>query len=338
MLLGEDAISIIMRMFLCFCVLVVSSTLSFSSHVMGMATVEQHRGPFKWAALDLDGTLLNSGHKLSKNTKESLRQLVADGFHIMIATGRAISTVHEHILDLNLDEIPVVCSNGAEGKLCKPALDAEGSPCVQSQTFFSIPVPRTVVETALSEAKKLGFVVQYYVGDDIFANPSAEVAWQIPLCQKYCDLTGSKTKFVTDGFTEAMQQGLPSKLLILCPVEKQDAMIAHFEQTFGEVEETPHLVRGSQGWFMEILQTNKGNGLERMCSHLSLRVEDVVAFGDGDNDIEFIEKAGWGVVMKNGREVVKAVADEVIELSNNDDGVIRTLEAMKARKELTLNY
>lgn len=332
-----------MRMFLFLCVVAASSVSSFSfyspSTVIGASPqAEQRKGPFKYAALDLDGTLLNSGHKLSKNTKESLSQLVADGFHIMIATGRSISTVHEHILDLNLECIPVVCSNGAQGRICKPAVDAHGSPCVDSQTVFSIPVPQPVVETVMSEAKQLGFVVQYYVEDEIYANPTDDVAWQKALCQKYCLLTGSKTIYVTDDFADAMKQGLPSKILILCPREQQDTVIAHFEQIYANTTDPPHLVRGSQGWFMEILppKVNKGNGLERMCSHLQLNIDDVVAFGDGDNDLEFIEQAGWGVVMKNGRKVVKEVADEVLDLTNNEDGVVKTLKAMKVRNELSL--
>ena len=46
-------------------------------------------------------------------------------------------------------------------------------------------------------------------------------------------------------------------------------------------------------------------------SQLSLPLEEVIALGDGDNDLEFIQLAGWGVAMKNTRDVVKETADEV---------------------------
>lgn len=60
----------------------------------------------------------------------------------------------------------------------------------------------------------------------------------------------------------------------------------------------------------------------------------MLAFGDGDNDLEFLQLAGWGVAMKNAREVVKETADEVCEWSNDEDGVIRTLQQYELEGKL----
>jgi hydroxymethylpyrimidine pyrophosphatase-like HAD family hydrolase len=62
----------------------------------------------------------------------------------------------------------------------------------------------------------------------------------------------------------------------------------------------------------------------------------VVAFGDGDNDLEFIQFAGRGIVMKNGRDVVKQVADEVIDFTNDEEGVRRTLQRMQQNGQLVM--
>jgi Cof subfamily protein (haloacid dehalogenase superfamily) len=306
-------------------------------------------GPYTYAALDLDGTLLNSGHVLSDRTKETIRRLTADqGFRVLIATGRAISTVYHHVLDLNLDNgivLPVISSNGAQGRLCAlnkvvSAVDGTTRDEIQSTMLFSLSVPQSTVQMAIDQAQQLGLVVQYYVGDDIYANPTNDVPWQTELCHKYTVLTGSKTIYVDDDFAVAMQQGLPSKLLVLCPPDRQIEIMAQFDRAFQDtiLEDRPHLVCGYLGWFMEILppNVNKGSGLARMCAHLNISLDDVVAFGDGDNDFEFIQQAGWGIVMKNGRPVVKDVADEVIDWTNDEDGVVRTLEAMEARNELTV--
>jgi hydroxymethylpyrimidine pyrophosphatase-like HAD family hydrolase len=325
---------------------------------------------YRYAALDMDGTLLNDRHVLSETTKDVLRRLLADnqGFGILIATGRAISTVYEHLLDLNLDDgviLPVVSSNGAQGRLCTTTTttiaraDHDGTMTttpstttrtVQSTMLFSLSVPQTTVQRTIDRAKALGLVVQYYVDDDIYANPlqpqhdenANAPSWHMELCQEYTVLTGSKTIYVKDDFAAAMQQGLPSKLLVLCPKGIQDDVMVQLERAFSDdttivpPEDRPHLVRGYLGWFVEILppNVNKGSGLARMCDHLNIALDDVVAFGDGDNDYEFIQRAGWGIVMKNGQPVVKEVADEVIGWTNNEHGVVRTLEAMEARNEL----
>jgi Cof subfamily protein (haloacid dehalogenase superfamily) len=308
-------------------------------------------GPYTYAALDLDGTLLNSGHVLSDRTKETIRRLTADqGFRVLIATGRAISTVYHHVLDLNLDNdivLPVISSNGAQGRLCAlnkvvSAVDGTIRDEIQSTMLFSLSVPHSTVQMAIDQAQQLGLVVQYYVNDDIYANPTNDVSWQMELCHKYTVLTGSKTIYVDDDFAVARQQGLPSKLLVLCPPDRQIEIMAQFGRAFQDTivppEDRPHLVCGYLGWFMEILppNVNKGSGLARMCAHLNISLDDVVAFGDGDNDFEFIQQAGWGIVMKNCRPVVKDVADEVIDWTNDEDGVVRTLEAMEARNELTV--
>lgn len=58
------------------------------------------------------------------------------------------------------------------------------------------------------------------------------------------------------------------------------------------------------------------------------------AFGDGDNDIEFIEKSGLGIAMKNARETVKAVADMVTEHTNSNDGAIQMLQRLESENKL----
>jgi hydroxymethylpyrimidine pyrophosphatase-like HAD family hydrolase len=54
-----------------------------------------------------------------------------------------------------------------------------------------------------------------------------------------------------------------------------------------------------------------------LCLEIGVPLEEVIAFGDGDNDIEFLELAGKGIAMKNARDTLKAVADEITEWTND---------------------
>jgi hydroxymethylpyrimidine pyrophosphatase-like HAD family hydrolase len=114
----------------------------------------------------------------------------------------------------------------------------------------------------------------------------------------------------------------------MCQCGEQEDMIAAFQKALGE-EAT--IIRRHGGWFLEVLHPDvcKGYGLKSMCQHLKIPMQDVVAFGDGDNDYEFIQMAGKGVVMKNGRDVCKEVADEFIDYTNDEDGVLKTLQRME---------
>ncbi|GAB2284833.1 hypothetical protein Dimus_019286 [Dionaea muscipula] len=66
--------------------------------------------------------------------------------------------------------------------------------------------------------------------------------------------------------------------------------------------------------------TSKGDGVKMLLQHLGVSAEEVMAIGDGENDVEMLELASLGVALSNGSEKAKAVAD-VIGASNDEDGV-----------------
>ncbi|CAB9513631.1 Sugar phosphatase YidA [Seminavis robusta] len=270
---------------------------------------------FRMVALDLDGTLLNSQHQPSEVTKACLRRLEDQGFVISIATGRAITTVYETVKALNLCQpIPVVCSNGAQGYMCSLAEGPDGERKVEKKPLFSTPVPAVVAQKTIDLAKEMGCISQYYVGEDIFADPREPYDYKV--AELYIDLTGSQTQYVKDHFQAAIQKGPPSKQLVLCKVEEQDQMMEAFDR---ELSKEPILSMGREPILCEVIW------------------EETVAFGDGDNDLEFIQMAGKGIAMSNAADVVKKVADQVIDLNNDEDGVAKTLERLEAEGVLVFS-
>jgi len=298
----------------------------------------------RMVALDLDGTLLNSKHEMSEATKTYLKHLMEQpGFTVILATGRAIATVYDAIHALNLEphqRLPVVCSNGAEGLMCSMK---HGVAKIQREPLFYTPVPMKVVQATLQLAAKLGFVVQCYVGDTIYANPSAPHHYA--LTGLYKELTGSDTVHVSD-FTDGLNQGPPSKLLVLCRPEEQEEMLQAFAQELSQpqcliddAKNAATMVRGNLGWFMEMLHphVHKGHGLQQMCHRLQIPIAECIAFGDGDNDMEFLQMAGKSFAMANARNVIKELPQVQVLAHNNDqDGVVRTLQQMEDNECLVL--
>lgn len=68
------------------------------------------------------------------------------------------------------------------------------------------------------------------------------------------------------------------------------------------------------------IEANKGDMLVRFCKNHDIDIKDTYAFGDMTNDISILEAAGWGVCLENGSDDAKAAADEITELSIEDDG------------------
>lgn len=320
-------------------------------------------GKYKMVALDLDGTLLGPDHRISDESVAYLRELHRKGFLVAIATGRSPASCADVIVRLDCLSIesaaggfPLVCLNGAscmivrksgESGSSKPsgpvALQTVGvsddslpsnamldGRLVQRELFHE-PVPVDVAVKTLGLAKGLGLVTNYYVGSEIYAQPLDESHRKIT--RRYSDLTGTPIGYVDDDYSAAMGRGMPSKLVVFCETGVIDEVCRKLSDALhGEA----HVIRGSPPFFVEVLNTNvcKGKGLERMCQSLGIDLHECIAFGDGDNDREFIQLAGVGYAMKNARDAVKAIADRVTKLTNAEDGAIRTLQEMESDGQL----
>ncbi len=66
---------------------------------------------------------------------------------------------------------------------------------------------------------------------------------------------------------------------------------------------------------------NKGTGLERFATMNNIDMKDIITFGDNENDNEMLIKSGWGVCLKDGQAITKAVADDITELTCLEGGV-----------------
>ena len=82
----------------------------------------------------------------------------------------------------------------------------------------------------------------------------------------------------------------------------------------------------SLGYNIEInaVGVDKGRGLMELGELLGIRPEEIMACGDGDNDIGMLKRAGLGVAMGNAEEDVKAAADYVAE-TNDDEGAAKAI-------------
>ena len=69
----------------------------------------------------------------------------------------------------------------------------------------------------------------------------------------------------------------------------------------------------------------KSKGLKFLCDYLHISMEDTMAVGDSENDLDIVKAAGIGVAMGNAQQLLKDSAD-FISLSNEEDGVAYAIE------------
>jgi Cof subfamily protein (haloacid dehalogenase superfamily) len=284
---------------------------------------------YQMVALDLDGTLLQSNRKISDSTVEYLRELDRRGLKLAFATGRSAKSTYEHIQRLNLPSpFPVVCSNGAKGIICY--VDS-----TRDDTVFFNPLTMDVTHRTIEHAKRMNYVSMCYYDDKVHANSSCPE--HITLTNLYKRLSKSEVSFVTDDFESLIKErGPPNRILVMFLRTKIEDIEASFEE---ELAGNATIIAGNKGWYLEILNASvtKGNGLRSMCYHLDIPLESCIAIGDGENDIEFLHMAGFGICMKNGKDVAKKAADAVSEWTNNEDGVMLALRQLERSGMLRLD-
>ena len=297
------------------------SSMAFSSSV-AMATVPPRPPvPIRFVALDMDGTALNERHELSHETLTVLRSLSERGIDVALCSGRSTAAIHDHIERLQLPRsVPIVAFNGAAGMLATTPGWA-----LAASEIFKLPVAEDAVDTILAAAEERGEVVQYYVGTKIYVVCKHDE--HVELTKRYAKLTGVEAHRYVKSYDEAKSMGLPYKCLVM--TNEIDATLAHMQASLPTGFVT--VIRGTPPFFIECLspEVNKGKGLERLCRELKVPLGAVAAFGDGDNDVEFVTMAGLGVAMSNGRPPCIEAADRVTERDHAHDGVAHTLRQLE---------
>jgi Cof subfamily protein (haloacid dehalogenase superfamily) len=174
-------------------------------------------------------------------------------------------------------------------------------------------VGREAIEAIVAE----GFHVNVYVGDELF------VGRITPEARAYADFQGLVIHEV--GNLAAWLEEPPTKIVSVGEPELLDGLEARLKERFAN----RLYISKSLPFFLEIAspEVTKGSGLQFLAEHLSSSAEKTVAFGDGENDIELLEWAGFGVAVANAHERVLAVADFVCP-PVTEEGVAQVIEAV----------
>lgn len=266
----------------------------------------------KMVAFDLDGTLLNAKKEMSDHTREVLNQAIAQGVVVLPATGRPLVGVPQE-----LKEFPgidyAVTANGARVVNVKTG-----------ETVFESSVP---VESAI---KILDVFDDYNCHEEIFIEGASYANLH---CMTHLEDYFREESMVgytlrTRKFVESVRAKVLESNL---PLDKVQAFF-HDDEEFQKAKSQLDKIEGvvattamGNNWEVNRKGTDKGNALLGLGKVLGIERDEIMACGDGMNDYEMIKKVGFGVVMENGAEELKKIADH-ITVSNNEDGVAKAIE------------
>ena len=241
-------------------------------------------------------------------TRAAIAATRAAGIHVVLVTGRMFQAVRPYALEAGLDD-PVVCYQGAV--VAEP---------VSGRWLRHVPIPLELARETIAAVNEEGFALNCYVDDELYV---AEVT---PEARRYADFQHLELHAVGD-LLEWLDQP-PTKLVVI----EDPAVLDDLKQRMLARFDGRLYISKSLPYFLEFASPDvtKAAGLDFLSEHVGFSRERTVAFGDGENDVELIDWAGYGVAVANAHDRVKEVANFVCP-SVDEEGVAQVLEAFLAQ-------
>lgn len=254
-------------------------------------------------AIDLDETLLRSDNTISEYTRQILRKSLAQGVRIVIATGRMWSSARRIAKLLDLGDVPLIAYSGA--------LIAK---CESGEILYHQPIPLDVAREALAVSQEYGAFTQAYVNDQLYVPQHND---RVRYYEKHCGVMakdlGKEYYRLSQAPTKIIFNETPERIQ-----EIRKWIVPRLQGKVNFVQSSPY--------FLEMVapHVNKGVGVEQLVLRYGLTMQEVMAFGNAQNDMGMLQVVGWPVAVANAIDELKAIAGYIAP-SNNDDGVAKTV-------------
>jgi len=235
--------------------------------------------PYRLAAVDLDGTLLGPDKAISEQNAAAVRRLNENGAQVIIASGRRHQNSIRFQRQLQLTGPIIACQGGL-------IRDGESGNVIEAHFL-----PQTAAREIAGEAEKNGIQVIYYHLDHLYV-PEGNNRW----LDLYESRVGERAETLPnlsqlDGrrALKIVWYGDPSVLQKTRP-EIAARYLGKVDVLSTESENLEFMPRG----------INKAAALEKVAREFGVPREQVLAFGDAENDLQMLAWAGMGVAMRHG--------------------------------------
>ena len=261
---------------------------------------------YRLIASDMDGTLLNAHGALSPRTRKAVRRCMEAGALFALSSGRMPEAVRETWRDVG-SNAPAIVYNGAM------IYDFAAG-----ETLFRRAVSADVARAICRMAEGMGLYIQAYPGEGYFCREHTE------LTAPYEKRIGVKARDVGIALSEWISGDVLKLLAMTKTPEEAEAACADLRGAFSERAD----VFRSVPTYIEIVARgiDKGQALAELRSALGVEKEEVLAFGDGQNDVPMLLEAGAGYAMESS--LAAGVEGLLRAPPYDDDGVARVLEAL----------
>ncbi|MFC2052197.1 Cof-type HAD-IIB family hydrolase [Chloroflexota bacterium] len=265
--------------------------------------------PYKLLVVDIDGTLLNKDGAISTEDKKALSRASDSGIQVSLSTGRVTQACSKILKQLSLDGYHMFF----DGALV--------SNPETSEEVYCQPIGEELVRQIVEFAHLKEINVDLYSATRYFIERET---WTTDIRRNFFNLQPTVVDLTDIWHQERIIKGT---LVVFSAEEKAkaDSFRSHFDNRLSfSLTNTP-AYPGID--FINVVdsEVSKGKAMEALASFLGISVTEVMAIGDGANDVSLLSKAGLAIAMGNASDELKAVADYVT-LDVDHNGVAAAIE------------
>ncbi|MCL0053220.1 Cof-type HAD-IIB family hydrolase [Dehalococcoidales bacterium] len=250
---------------------------------------------YKLLIVDIDGTLIGKDGTISAEDSEALAKVCDSGIKVSLSTGRVPQACLRFINQLSLDSYHIffdgaLVSNPNQGK-----------------EVYVQPLNKMVVRQVVEFAHSNDIYLELYSATHYFVE---QETWATNIHRQFFDLQPTVVDFTKLWNEERIIKG---ELVTSSPQEvaKANSFYLQFNAHLHFSRVRTPAYPGID--FINLVDpgVSKGKALEALASHLGISMTEVIAIGDGTNDIPLLSRAGLAIAMENAPDEVKAVADYI---------------------------
>lgn len=264
---------------------------------------------YQLIALDMDGTLLNHELKITQSNLEAMKKATDAGKHVVISTGRSLSEMKHYLDDLTMVRYMILESGACVYDLYKQQM-------IYQKTFIK------------DQVLKICEVLQK---QDIMLHIFTDGYSYSPTLQRHQ--------------MNEYQMGKYQNMFLDC-VDPIDNVELFFQEHMNHIEKINFYHRSIEEREnslqylkdMDVVKAcveissleltpqgvNKGLGIEHLCDYLNISVDQCIAVGDSNNDLEMLEVVGKAIAMGNANDAIKNIADIIVNDCEHD-GVVEAI-------------
>lgn len=250
----------------------------------------------KLLAVDIDGTLLNSKRIITDKTKEALKYATNKGVHVVLSTGRPVQGIYDIYDQLNLDT-PAITYNGAI------VIAHKKGPIIYECSLL----PEDT-KAIIDQGNLLDTTIAIWYQSKLYTNKLNDLAYE------YATIS-NVPPILYENLNEIYENGATKVLYY----DTNDT-IASFQKSLIGVFSKNVVFHTSRPYFLEFVnkQVSKAFALTKLEKHFGISSNQIMAIGDGFNDLDMLKYSGIGVAMGNAPKEIKDQADYVTSDCDND--------------------